>query len=176
MKCFVQVKKLTATSRFKNERGMAMVETLPILIIFIVLFSYGLGLFGFVHTAIMNSIAARNYAFETFGQRSDLGLHRDKKDENAGSYLENISIGNRFHAISVDQEGLDSSLDRADIYATPRNIAFGRRAPTSAASEQDHNTKIYEIPYRNRKGGVEASPAWVMVGYGICMDLQCGDR
>ena len=42
------------------------------MVIFVMLMSFGMGLFGVVHTAILHSIAARTYSFETFRQRTNL--------------------------------------------------------------------------------------------------------
>ncbi len=148
-----------------------MIETLPILVIFVVLLSFSLGFFGVVHTAIMNSMASRTYAFETFQNRSDVTFFRDRRG--AQGLLQHLSAGNRFH--TVDSElNLDKSLG-PETHATTRPIAIGRRAPTSAASELDHNQNIYTLAGRNRRGGVEASPAWIMVGYGLCINAGCGD-
>jgi hypothetical protein len=159
-------------TRFHNQRGNAMVETLPILIIFVVLLSFGLGFFGFVHTAVMNSIASRTYAFETFRNRSDVTFFRDRKAQDMYTHYQNI--GNRFHTIDSEKK-IGNSLGEGQ-FATTRDIAFGRKIATSGASSLDHNVKIYTISGRNRKeNGVQASPAWVMVGYGLCIDANCGD-
>ena len=161
----------TQKSRLGNERGLAMIETLPILIIFVVLLSFGLGFFGFIHTAIMNSMAARTYAFETFRNRSDVTYFRDRKANNIFTHYKNM--GNRFHTIDSEAK-IGQNLPEGQ-YATTRDIAFGRKIANSEANENDHNRKIYEIASRNREG-VEASPAWVMVGYGLCIDAKCGDK
>lgn len=155
-------------SPLKNEHGLAMIETLPILIIFVVLLGFGLGFFGVVHTGIMNSMAARTYAFETFHNRSDLTLFRDRD-----GLFHHLNHGNRFHAI--DSEMNISKTLGEGTFATTREISFPRRTPSTAADEQQHNIDIYLIQGRNRQGGVEASPAWIMIGYGMCIDAQCGD-
>lgn len=147
-----------------------MVETLPILIIFVVLLSFGLGFFGFVHTAVMNSIASRTYAFETFRNRSDVTFFRDRKADDVYTHYQNI--GNRFHTIDSEKK-IGNSLGVGQ-FATTRDIAFGRKIASSGASALEHNVNIYTISGRNRKGGVQASPAWVMVGYGLCIDANCG--
>lgn len=154
----------------QNETGTAMVETLPLLIIFIVLFSYSLGFFGVVHTAILNSMASRTYAFETFSQRSDTILFRDRAANGLITHYKNF--GNRFH--TIDSENKPDEGADAGQYATTRSLVFGRRIPASDANETTHNIKIYDIVGRNRKGGVEVSPAWIMVGYGLCIDAKCG--
>ncbi len=151
-----------------------MIETLPILVIFLVLITFGLGFFGFVHTGILNSIGARTYAFETFSNRADVRMFRDYYGFNQGGQaLHFVGFGNRFHAITSELNA-NRSLGDAQ-FATTRPLAFGRNLAQSAADAKEHNFDIYNIVGRNRKGGVEASPAWVMVGYGICIDANCGD-
>jgi hypothetical protein len=161
---------MAKNSKLHNQRGNAMVETLPILIIFVVLLSFGLGFFGFVHTAVMNSMASRTYAFETFRNRSDVTFFRDRKAQDVYTHYQNY--GNRFHTIE-SEKNIDDSLGEGQ-FATTRDIAFGRKIASSGAAAVDHNVKIYTIQGRNRKGGVQASPAWVMVGYGLCIDANCG--
>ncbi|MCB0350137.1 MAG: hypothetical protein KDD38_03070 [Bdellovibrionales bacterium] len=162
---------MAVKNRLTNNSGTAMIETLPLLIIFVVLLSFGIGFFGVVHTGIMNSMAARTYAFETFSNRSDVTFFRDRRSD--GIMLQYSAFQNRFH--TVDSElNQDNRLGDA-TFATTRNIAFGRKIASSQASESDHNVNIYTIAGRNRKGGVEASPAWIMVGYGICINSKCGD-
>lgn len=157
------------TSSIKNQTGMAMIEVLPILVVFVVLLAFGLGLFGVVHTAILNSIGARTYAFETLSNRADVTMFRDRKA--TGGFTHYSRIGNRVHTIDSDK----ASATPEGQYATARKIAFGLRTPSAEGTEADHNNNIYNIVGRNRKStGVSVSPAWVMVGYGICINAGCG--
>ena len=173
--------KLVKTKQITNERGNAMIETLPVLVIFIVLLSFGLGLFGIVHTGIMNSMSARAYAFETFSNRSDTTLFRDRIVD--GLYYKFDTIGNRIHTTDSEKKVTENLPNNAQ-YATSRPLGFGRspsggtsqNGPSGGNAVQNHNTRIYEITGRNGQGGVEVSPAWVMVSYGLCNDAQCGDR
>lgn len=154
-----------------NESGNAMIETLPLIIILVVLLSFGLGFFGVVHTAILNSIGSRTYAFETFRNRSDTGHFRDRGDiGNASSFTHHYTAGNRFHSIGSEKVQVDGQ------FATSRKIAFVGNTSTNDSDPTDHNINIYQITGRNRKeNGVAVSPAWIMVGYGLCIDLRCGD-
>lgn len=61
-----------------NQKGLATIEALPLVVVFVVLITYGLGLFGFVHTAILHSIGARTYAFETFRNRTNVSFFEIK--------------------------------------------------------------------------------------------------
>ncbi|MEQ1663887.1 MAG: hypothetical protein ABL927_00765 [Bdellovibrionales bacterium] len=154
----------------KNNRGNAMVETLPILIIFVALFTYSLGLFSVVHTGILNSMAARAYAFETFSNRSDVTIFRDRGVDD--KFEEYRSYGSRVHTVNSELKMSDSNT--LSQFATTRDIAFPRRGLASKGKQSDHNSKIYELRSRNSKGGVEVSPAWIMVAYGMCIDANCG--
>lgn len=145
-----------------------MIETLPILVIFIMLIGYGLGFFGVVHSSILNSIAARNYAFETFRNRTNLEYFRDRPGSSEDLYS---NVGNRTHGINAE-----NTQGAQGVFATTRNLAIGREVDRSAASQEDHNNRVFNIEYRNRQGSVEVSPVWIMVGYGICIDAKCGDQ
>lgn len=164
-------KKALKKSRLNNEKGMALIETVPILVIFIILIAYGLGFFGIVHTGVLNSISARAYAFETFRNRANLVYFRDRRTGEGFSHFANI--GTRFHTINSELKAGPAQTDGQ--FATTRPLTLGRRAPDAVARESDHNERVYSIERRNRKGGVETSPAWIMVGYGICINAGCGD-
>ncbi|MDC0980323.1 hypothetical protein OAQ84_01165 [Bdellovibrionales bacterium] len=153
----------------KESKGLATIEALPLLVIFLVLITYGLGLFGVIHTSILASISARAYAFETFKHRTNLDLFRDTHPSPAS----NRSFGIRLHAVTAFQPG-----ESPDWLPVKRAIVFGRApawAPTGpSTSITDHNERIYQLNSgRNRE--VSTSPAWVMVRYGICLNAACGD-
>lgn len=151
---------------------MAIFETIPILVIFLVLISYMLGLFGMVHTGILNSISARAYAFETFRNRANLVYFRDRDSSGFNQYSQ---MGVRFHTVNSETM-VDDTSSTDGQYASLRPITLGRQPAESRSSSQDHNERIFNLSGRNRKGGVEANPAWIMTGYGICINAQCGDR
>ena len=148
----------------KNEKGMAVIEAIPLLVIFIMLMSYGMGFFGAIHTATLNSIAARTYAFETFRQRTNLAYFREN-ESGLTEPMEYKTKGFRFHGVSHETDM------RPKFVATTRPMSIGRYV-ASEEGEETHNNKIFSLDRRNQKIGV--NPIWVMVGYGICMDSQCG--
>ena len=145
-----------------------MIETIPILVVFTLLIGYGLGFFGVVHTGILNSIASRTYAFETFRNRTNLEYFRDRE---AGPKHLYTNVGNRVHGINDES----AQAGELDVIATTRKLDFRTEDNESEANIQDHNERIFDIRERNRQGGVEASPVWIMISYGICIDAQCGD-
>jgi hypothetical protein len=160
---------MNALKTLNNEKGMAMIEAVPLLVMFIVLLSFSLGFFGVIHTAILNSIAARAYAFETFRDRTNLNFFRED-----GSALKSLGPlylgvkGFRYHAIQSENPG-----GRQLFIPTVRGIAMGKEEPEKPSGKDLHNQQIYNILQRNER--VEVNPVWVMVGYGICLNSACGE-
>lgn len=162
----VDVSKPNALLILKNEKGLAMLEAVPLLVIFVVLMSFGLGFFGLVHTAVLHSIGARTYAFETFRQRTNLYYFR----ENISGLTRPINFskkGWRYHAVNHESDPAERFV------ATTRPLAFGRSTASSDSNVDTHNQQIFQILPRNER--VAVSPAWVMVGYGICLNAGCGN-
>lgn len=147
-----------------NEKGMAMIESLPMLIIFLVFVGYGMGLFGVIHTGILHSIAARGYAFETIRNRNNLKIFRENNDRPETCE----AMGMRFHGIQAEPGQQDV------LTATSRPIVMGLPVPAGTNNQADHNQRIFSLDPRNRS--VQISPAWVMVGYGICLNARCGEN
>src|ERR1700690_3071313 len=92
----------------QSQSGIALLETIPLLVIFVVLMTFGMGLFGAIHTAVLNSIAARTYSFETYRQRTNLYYFReDGSGLSASTALNYAKKGWRYQAI---QHEIDSRL------------------------------------------------------------------
>lgn len=144
-----------------------MLETVPLLVIFVVLMSFSLGFFGIIHTATLHSIAARTYAFETFRQRTNLNYFREN-GSGVGRPLTYQLKGWRLHAVHSEQDS------GADFEASLRSLTIGTTSePQEATNQEVHNQQIYGILPRNER--ISVNPAWIMVGYGICMTAQCGN-
>lgn len=151
----------------QDQKGMAILEAVPLLVIFVVLISFGLGYYGIIQTAILHSIASRTYAFETFRQRTNLYVFRENGTGlMAGRALEYTRKGWRYHAVT----NVTGPTDK--FVSTPRPIALGRGVAAADANESTHNQQIFQILPRNER--IAVNPAWVMVGYGICMNAGCG--
>jgi hypothetical protein len=169
------------TMQIKNEKGMATIETLPLLFLFIFLMSYTLGGFGVVHSGIKNSIAARTYAFETFRNRSNLIYLRDAPD--SGARNEFKQNGNRTHAIASEVRG-DTTTSfivterplRVGMPSSPDGIKNAR----GGSSMQIHNDEIFAqnavVGGKRINQRLEVNPVWVIVQYGICLNVNCGDH
>jgi len=152
-------------SVLNNERGIALLETVPLIVLFVVLVSFGLGFFGIVHTAVLHSIGARTYAYETFRQRTNLYYFRE--DGSGRTRPINFSKKQwRYHAVQHETD------PRERFVATTRPISFGRGTDNVEANLETHNVQIFQLASRNER--VAVNPAWIMVGYGICLNAQCG--
>lgn len=160
----------------KNEKGMATLEAIPLIFVFMLLLTYELGMFGVIHTGIMNSISSRAYAFETFRNRSNLVYFRDIGV--AGNVLSEFrSSGNRTHAVASE---LRTDRDSFMGIATERPIRVGGPAVESNTTTRrdgiTHNTKVFDqalVGPQKRNQLVEVSPVWIQVQYGICLNAKC---
>lgn len=163
----MQMQKRQHAVELSSERGNAMLETLPLLAIFMMFMAFAMGLFGVVHTGILYSIGARTYAFETFRYRTNLTYHR----ENLKGVLETPytmkPFEGRFHIVQTDTPSSDTHLQ-----ATLRPIAIGTKVQKTPGTPQDHNSKIFNLQVRNQN--LSVSPVWIMVGYGMCLNAHCG--
>lgn len=164
---------LSQKRRLSRESGLATLEVIPLIFVFVFLMAYTLGAFGVIHTGIKQSISARAYAFETFRGRSNLVYFRDTS---WGDFLQYKDFGNRVHGI------LSDAGDRGDdsFNATERPIRIGIELPADGSRNQPqvHNQKVHDsanIAAGKRNTKVEVSPVWVMVQYGICLNVKCGD-
>lgn len=188
--------------RLKNSSGIAVIEILPLLVIFVAFIGITLGLWGAIHAGTLQSIAAKHYAMEVINNRVHIIHHRDYPFSTSSSGKMNMlnnqkethrsqcypvnDFGSRFFGIVAHQPaGSPSSLvasrginvfkerNRGDSEDIPGAV-FGRIKETDKTSfHQDLPTaNIKDLP-RSRK---RVNPIWLMQGYGICMNNNCGDK
>ncbi len=171
----------------RKQKGMASVEMIPILMLFVLLVNFAMGFFGVIHSGILNSIAARNYAFETFRNRSSLVYLRDESGAQPTSFYS--GVGFRFHSV------LDNGVAGTNLnwVATKRPIKFteanGYQAADDGTSEHNSSGSIRKSSIDESqktsesmnltgtapgddKNGVD--PVWIMTSYGICLTAACG--
>lgn len=156
-----------------NERGVAMIEIIPILTIFVVLINFSFGFFGIIHSGILQSISARNYSFETFRNRANLTYLRDT-ERTRPNYAE---VGFRYH--SVIKEDISISGDRQDWIVTQRPIKMSDVTEVKDPKNDDHLKvpTIIERKLATDSGFEEGiNPVWVRVIYGICLNVSCGGQ
>jgi hypothetical protein len=157
---------LKSFSSRKNQNGMAIMELIPIMIIVVILVNYSLGFFGAIHTGILNSMAARNYTFQTFNHRSDLTYFRDTTNSVSAHFAK---YGIRMHATVSDK-----TMGREDsFFATGRRIDFLEKNEVEGSGDL-HNNKIYGAIDGQRYTSEGVNPIWVRPQYGICLNSECG--
>lgn len=156
-------------STIKNEKGMAVFEMIPIIIVVILMVNFSLGFFGAIHTGIINSIAARNYTFETFRNRANLNYF--KNTDPAAIDTHYLAKGMRLHGTTTEK-----STQSKDWVATSRTIDFldlERRAADITGADKTTHTKVREVP-EGRNATVGVNPIWIKTAYGICITAACG--
>ena len=168
-----------------NQKGLVILESIPLILVMFVLLGATLGSWGIVHTAIMNSIASRHNAFFVLNHRSELAY---KRDFGRRQYPNTTLIdphqefftekGRRF--FFVQDEDFDNS--RKNSTATLRFVNFIAKdetydgQPNFLRTALDHrdimNQRVQDLGQENR---TKVAKAWIMVAYGICLTATCGD-
>tara|TARA_B110001454_G_scaffold218991_1_gene249009 strand:+ start:37783 stop:38322 length:540 start_codon:yes stop_codon:yes gene_type:complete len=172
-------------SQLRNEKGMAALEVVGIFAVIMILFNFSLGFFGVIQTGILKSMAARNYAMETYRFRSNLDFFW-REAANPTDLSKFRKFGNRFHGITSEY-----SVDSDKWVATARPISFVssfggtdqdgneyNRTPQADNNVTLHNTTIYQIrddgkPLLDDKDKYKAYPVWIKSTYGICINFDC---
>ena len=144
----------------RNHSGASVVEMLPLLVVFIILFGLTLGLWQTIHSGVLRSIATRHYAFEVINNRTHIVYHRDtKKPQDDKQYYR--KNGYRFFG-SIKRQPISN--------------------PQPLAREKEINrfnlggTQISSINVRNVADPDlgQVNPIKLKIGYGMCLDCQCG--
>lgn len=160
---------------------MATLEMIPILTVFIILVNFTFGFFGVIHSGILNSIAARNYSFETFRNRTNLNYLRDKAGADKVIYS---PTGARYHAIIYESRKANSGVD---FTATLRPIKMTEVAAGEAeglGEKADHGQDVRNIKDDGKTsdvftgkmktdGKAGVNPVWIQTRYGICLNSKC---
>lgn len=175
--------------QFKDsEKGMAIIESIPVLFMVVLVFNFSLGFFGAVHSGILNSIGSYNYAIETFRFRSDLMYFRP------GSVGHYKAASNRVHGTVKEGTESTSEEDKELWPASVRPITFNystatperalTRAIAEAGPESERNYAGRESSgniwrarsdYAPDEGqSIQTPRIWVKTVYGICINADCG--
>lgn len=158
----------------KSERGMALIESIPVLFTIIVLFNFSLGFFGAIHSGILNSIASYNYALETFRFRTDLMYFRP----GAEASIHYKKAKNRVHG--TIQDG-NTALEQNDIWpATYRAVTFssniimpGEGASHKYADKDNDGVWSVNSDFEPVKDSPKIPEIWIKTVYGICLNADC---
>jgi len=159
------------TRRPQNEKGFAVIESVVLIFIFLILFWYSLGFFGVTHTAVLQSIASRNYTFEIFRHRSNLWYFRS----NSPLPLHYHSYSSRVHGTNTDASATGQDKQQ---YATERRVAMFKSQDEEVVGRttSEHQKSATEVQPGVRNTTVSLDPVWIRVQYGICLTVQCGDE
>ncbi len=158
----------------KEQEGFATIELAAFLILFVAITSFLFGFWGILHSATLNSIGARAYAYETFRHRTHLQYFRIDVPRDRITHFYNR--GFRFHAIidGEEREGISNVF-----HAPYQYISLNLGIVSEDLQEPDsayHNETLYQdIQTRIRYSKQGVNPVWSKVAYGICLHSGCGD-
>ncbi len=161
-------------SVLQNQSGLATIETIPLLAIFLILLAYSFGSFGIIHTGILNSIAARTYAFEIMRGRTNVSYFRDMPGYPDLAHYK--LRGNRIHGIRNEFRPGDVDTD-SGFRSTERPLRIGLGAIPADATRTTasiHNERVFTEVSEQVQTSVGVSPAWIMTQYGMCINATCG--
>ena len=166
----------------RNQKGMAVMELIPTLIIYILLINFALGFFGIVHSGILHNIAARNYTFETFRHRPSLIYHRTYEPDNnfvkKGFRYSGIVSDN---SVAADKEWIAPTRPMAFMSNfggtdSQNGIDFANRGVASEPNARtNHNVNVRNLNESVRNANISVSSVWIKSIYGICINAGCGD-
>ncbi len=171
---------ILASQRLRNERGFSSIEALVLMVCFTLMVGFTLGVFGIIHTGILHSIGARNYAFETFRHRTNLSYLRDANPfgtsapdsldsyTNVGTTMKGQNFRLHFNVSEYVEPGKMQPSERP-ISKGKTLDAVGRTDSMHLQINNENNLAAGKR-YNNQDG---VNPAWIKVAYGICMNANC---
>lgn len=165
------MKKRNCKNMKKSERGFLIIETIPMIFIFVTLVGFTLGFYGVTQRMILNSIAARAYGYEQIRHRANLTYFRDVKDGYMSFYDKT-----QLRYFSSKNPG-----SKRAFKAVKMNIKFPPQTSTNVVTAEDHNNKAYDELSRQglrRRLNTRYSfdLVWIKTGYGICLTEKCEGR
>lgn len=156
------------TARIKKEDGSAIIETLPLLIIFMTILGNMWGFFMAVHSGILSSIGARTYAFETFRNRADLTYFRDQEINSGDPYTKQkvnyYLSGLRTHAVTKPN-------NQNKFYPLAINYNKFSPAPSKASSSIQVQHSHDSIFSEHRATNTGVKEIWIRSNYGMCLNF-----
>ncbi len=169
------------TRLLSDKQGIATLELVGFLILIVSMTGFLLGFWGALHSGVLNSTAARAYAFETFRNRVHLQYHRSTGPEGAAPthlYNKQLRIHRVIHKENCEEDnfcvrsqGIFLSLGLGGEVGDTR--ATGDYRNETMYAESELNSQGLSVRSRYRRQGVD--PIWSKVSYGICVRPQCGD-
>lgn len=150
-----------------NEKGMSLIEILPLVIVMTTLFSFLLGAWGIAHKNILSSIAARTYAFDSFNNRANVMYFNDVR-----SVLNSYELTqSRFHGVGYGNPDFSAPIVPIRYVA---GASIARTGPTSLHTNSIWGDNQYQRGAEITTDMGDLDHVWVTVGYGICINANCG--
>ena len=132
------------------------------------------GFWGVIHSATLNSIGARAYAYETFRHRTHLQYFRITRSDPSDPFTHFYDIGFRRHGV-IDGSQANEKIFYARTQFISLNLGLGD-ADEVTSNDSYHNEGMYqEIVQGRRYSRTGVNPVWSKVLYGICIRPDCGD-
>ena len=160
-----------------NNKGMALIEALPVLFMVVLVFNFSLGFFGAIHSGILNSIGSYNYTLETFRFRSNLMYFRP--GAGPSHYAKSM---NRVHGVIGDGYS-KKDTQKGKWPATVRSISVSGvdKLESKYLADAEHNKANKTSVWRAIAGYTASSEddapitpeIWVKTVYGICLNADC---
>ena len=179
------LKKHITLAKNKNQKGMAVLEAIPVLTLMVIVLNFSLGFFGAIHSGILNSIGAYNYTIETFRYRSNLMYFRPGLDNK--NYKLSMS---RVHGVVKDGSEESPNEAKGVWPATVREVTFnyqkGNADRSVAEAENNESERGYggrsnnkNVWYANSEyvptagSTIQTPRIWIKTVYGICINADC---
>lgn len=177
LKLNLRKKRKIVLKKPKNNKGMALIEALPVLFMVVLIFNFSLGFFGAIHSGILNSIGSYNYTMETFRFRSNLVYFRP-----GGGTANYAKSMNRVHGVTGDGYGARDSV-KGKWPVTVRSIAMSGADKLKGSTEADGHslaakqTSVWRAVSSYTANSEDEAPQtpeiWIKTVYGICLNAEC---
>ncbi len=161
------MKPTKAKKKHNSERGLAVLETVPMIFVFVSLVGFTIGFYGVTQKMILHSIASRAYGFEQIRHRANI------------TYLRDVGTDGPINSYQITQHRYFTVREPGTgntFIAAKMGLDYRVRSPGGAASPDAHNTSAYGDILRQRRNDRHYfDSVWVKVGHGICLRANCGE-
>ena len=172
----------------RKKRGMAIIEFMFFFFVFVFFFAIMYGSWGITHSAILRSIGARAYAWDSIRNRSNLAFLNDYGDSRDILINNYYKVGSRVFS-SVDDPSSDQfkskklkiDMGGAEWDDSTKEGGFvgvnvsDRKAPSSSIETffEDDSDSL-GLNQRNEKDvGYKTGVVHLQMSYGICLNSTC---
>ena len=170
--------------RKKNKKGIAVIEFLFCFFVFVFMLAVLYGAWGVIHSSILNSIAARTYAFSVIRNRSNVRFIKD----NSSALIGYFDRETRFFGVTTYQPGLNPdwiapsvSIDfmpgKSDARENAGKSGFVGMDVKGRSKERSEwiggNLGELQLPAKQSASNLRTTQVFLKQGYGICLSADC---